>query len=61
MKVPCLPGRHRWRVDNSDPERPVLVCDRCGHYRDDVSWTDVSQRLGRFRVDPWGGGGGGGG
>ena len=36
MKVLCLLGRHKWRVDNSDPVRPFEVCDRCGHYRNDV-------------------------
>jgi len=39
MKVLCLLGRHKWRVDNSDPKQPFEVCDRCGHYRNDDSWT----------------------
>jgi hypothetical protein len=42
MKVLCLLGRHKWRVDNSDPEQPFQVCDRCGHYRNDDSWTDLT-------------------
>ena len=35
MKVLCILRRHKWRVDNTDPERPYEVCDRCGHYRTD--------------------------
>ena len=58
MKVLCLLGRHKWRVDNSDPEQPFEVCDRCGHYRNDDSWTD---RTGAANVRPMGGGAGAGG
>ena len=39
MRILCILGRHKWRVDNSDPERPFEVCDRCGHYRNDVDWA----------------------
>jgi hypothetical protein len=42
MKVLCRLGRHKWRLDSSDPKRPVEVCDRCGHYRNDDSWTDLT-------------------
>jgi len=56
MKPHCLPGRHKWRVDNSDPERPVMVCEHCGHYRNDSSWKGVSDKLQGFGI---GGGPGG--
>jgi hypothetical protein len=42
MKVLCLLRRHKWRVDNSDPKQPFEVCDRCGHYRNDDSFTDLT-------------------
>jgi hypothetical protein len=67
MKVLCLLGRHKWRVDNSDPEQPFEVCDRCGHYRNDDSWTDrtaaadPSPKWDRMRPMDGGGGAGGGG
>jgi len=66
MKVLCLLGRHKWRVDNSDPEQPFEVCDRCGHYRNDDSWTDrtgaadPSPKWDRMRPMDGGGGAGGG-
>ena len=59
MKVLCLFGRHKWRVDNSDPEQPVEVCDRCGHYRNDVSWSDLTAEANMRPMDPSSGGGGG--
>ena len=62
MKVLCILGRHKWRVDNSDPERPFEVCDRCGHYRSgDVSWTVPTEQANKRPMDPRAGGGGGGG
>ena len=62
MKVLCLLGRHKWRVDNSDPERPFEVCDRCGHYRSgDVSWTVPTEQTNMRPMDPGARGGGGGG
>ena len=57
MKVLCLLGRHKWRMDNSDPEQPFEVCDRCGHYRNDDSWTDLT---GAANMRPMGGGAGAG-
>ena len=60
MKVLCLLGRHKWRVDNSDPEQPFEVCDRCGHYRNDDSWTDLTAQANMRPMDPSSGGGGGG-
>ena len=62
MKVLCILGRHKWRVDNSDPERPFEVCDRCGHYRNDVHvhWTDLTAEANTRPMDqgPRSGGGG---
>ncbi len=62
MKVLCILGRHRWRVDNSDPERPFEVCDRCGHYRNDDSSTSTYPGAGAdgpgYRPPYMGGGGG---
>src|SRR5215204_4838349 len=63
MRVLCLLGRHKWRVDNSDPERPFEVCDRCGHYRSgDVSWSVPTAQANMRPMDhhPGAGGGGGG-
>ena len=60
MKVLCLLRRHKWRVDNSDPERPFEVCDRCGHYRNDGHWTDQTAQA-NVRPMPFSGGDGGGG
>ena len=62
MKVLCILGRHKWRVDNSDPERPFEVCDRCGHYRSgDVFWTVPTAQANKRPMDPRARGGGGGG
>jgi hypothetical protein len=58
MKVRCLLGRHKWQVDNSDPEQPVEVCARCGHYRNDDSWTDLTGAANMRPMDPSPGGGG---
>ena len=60
MKVPCLLGRHKWRVDDSDPERPFEVCDRCGHDRNDVHvhWTDLTAEANMRPMSSEGGGGG---
>ena len=60
MKVLCLLGRHKWRMDKSDPEHPFQVCDRCGHYRSDVSWTDLTNEANMRPMDPSSGGSGGG-
>jgi Prophage protein (DUF1660) len=60
MKVLCLLGRHKWRVDKSDPERPFEVCDRCGHYRNDDSWTDSTAAADMRPMDGGAGAGGGG-
>ena len=57
MKVRCLLGRHKWQVDSSDPEQPVEVCARCGHYRNDDSWTDLTGAANMRPMDPRGGGG----
>ncbi len=59
MKVLCLLGRHKWRLDNSDPKRPFVVCDRCGHYRNDDSWTDLTDAA-NMRPMPYHSDGGGG-
>jgi hypothetical protein len=60
MKVRCLLGRHKWRVDTTDPEHPFEVCDRCGHYRSDSSWTDLTAEANMRPMDPSAGSGGGG-
>lgn len=54
MKVLCILGRHKWRVDNSDPERSFEVCDRCGHYRNDVHvhWTDLTAEANMRPMNP---------
>ena len=52
VKVLCLLGRHKWHVDNSDPEHPFEVCDRCGHYWSHVSWTDFTIEANMHPVDP---------
>ena len=54
MRVLCILGRHKWRVDNSDPERPFEICDRCGHYRNDVHWVQWGTRTGYRSVWPRG-------
>lgn len=59
MKVLCILGRHKWRVDNSDPERPFEVCARCSHYRNDVHWTDLTAEANMRPMNPEGAGGGG--
>ena len=59
MKILCFLRRHKWRVDNSDPEQPFEVCDRCGHYRNDDSWTDMTAAA-NMRPFPAGGDSGGG-
>ena len=45
-------------MDNTDPERPFEVCDRCGHYRNDVHWTDLTAEANMRPMDPSAGGGG---
>ena len=62
MKVLCILGGHKWRVDTSDPERPFAVCDRCGHYGNDVHvrWIDLTAEANMRPMDPGAGGGGGG-
>ena len=60
MKVLCLLGRHKWRVDNSDPKQPFEVCDRCGHYRNDDSWTDLTGDANMRGPGPFAGGNAGG-
>ena len=54
MRILCILGRHKWRVDNSDPERPFEICDRCGHYRNDVQvhWTDLTAEANMRPMDP---------
>lgn len=58
MKVLCILGRHKWRVDNSDPEQPFQVCDRCGHYRNDehMRWTDLTAEAPMRPMNPGPGG-----
>jgi hypothetical protein len=41
MNVLCLIRRHKWRAE-SDGEDQYEKCVRCGHYRNDVSWQDVT-------------------
>lgn len=53
MKVRYLLGRHKRRADYSDPEQPFEVCDRCGHYRNDDSWTDLTGAAKMRPLDPW--------
>ena len=40
MKLLCLIGHHKWRVEN-DGEDQYEKCLRCLHYRNDGSWRDV--------------------
>jgi hypothetical protein len=40
----CLARGHQWRVDYSDRDKPVDVCDRCGRHRNIPSRTDVTTR-----------------
>ena len=61
MNVLCLVRRHRWRVEDNGGEQPYEVCVRCGHYRNDVKWTDLTREANlRPGAGDLGGGGGAG-
>jgi hypothetical protein len=55
----CLVRGHKWRVDYSDRDKPVEVCDRCGHHRKIPSRTDFTTRAENRPNDPPFGTGGG--
>lgn len=41
MNVLCLIRRHTWRVETVDEDQ-YEKCVRCGHYRNEVSWRDLT-------------------
>ena len=41
MNVLCLIRRHKWRVETNGEDQ-YEKCMRCGHYKNDVSWRDVT-------------------
>jgi hypothetical protein len=53
VKVLCLLGRHKWRMDRSDPEQPFEVCDRCGHYRNDITDSTAAETMRPIDPSSW--------